>query len=130
MAFLSFDKTHASIALYSLIRKNGSSFQNLLRRCIRKSSYLCTGFIRQDEMRQILMFLTAMLLTKVESPIVGATKLHHIEGAVKSLDVRLTADDIRYLEEPYVPHNLSGVMAVNKPAMSEEPVWVTAAKNK
>jgi hypothetical protein len=56
--------------------------------------------------------------------------LHHIEGAVKSLDVRLTADDIRYLEEPYVPHNLSGVMAVNKPAMSEEPVWVTAAKNK
>jgi hypothetical protein len=34
------------------------------------------------------------------------------------------------LEEPYVPHNLSGVMAVNKPAMSEEPVWVTAAKNK
>ena len=72
----------------------------------------------------------AWLLTKVESPIVGATKLHHIEGAVKSLNVRLTADDIRYLEEPYVPHNLSGVMAVNKPAMSEEPVWVKAAKNK
>ena len=56
--------------------------------------------------------------------------MHHIEGAVKSLDVHLTADDICYLEEPYVPHNLSGVMAVNKPAMSEEPVWVTAAKNK
>ena len=33
-------------------------------------------------------------------------------------------------EEPYVPHNLSGVMAVNKPVMSEEPVWVKAAKNK
>ena len=61
---------------------------------------------------------------------VGATKLHHIEGAVKSLDVRLTADDIRYLEEPYVPHNLSGVMAVNKPVMSEEPVWVAASRNK
>ena len=79
------------------------------------------------EMTQISL---AWLLTKVESPIVGATKLHHIEEAVKSLDVRLTADDIRYLEEPYVPHNLSGVMAVNKPAMSEEPVWVTAARNK
>ena len=50
--------------------------------------------------------------------------------AVKSLDVRLTADDIRYLEEPYVPHNLSGVMAVNKPVMSEEPVWVAASRNK
>ena len=79
------------------------------------------------EMTQISL---AWLLTKVESPIVGATKLHHIEDAVKSLDVRLTADDIRYLEESYVPHNLSGVMAVNKPAMSEEPVWVKAAKNK
>ena len=62
------------------------------------------------EMTQISL---AWLLTKVESPIVGATKLHHIEGAVKSLDVRLTTEDIRYLEEQYVPHNLSGVMAVN-----------------
>jgi len=79
------------------------------------------------EMTQIAL---AWLLTKVESPIVGATKLHHIEGAVKSLDVHLTADDIRYLEEPYVPHNLSGVMAVNKPTMSEEPVWGSASRNK
>ena len=79
------------------------------------------------EMTQIAL---AWLLTKVESPIVGATKLHHIVGAVKSLDVHLTADDIRYLEEPYVPHNLSGVMAVNKPVMDEEPVWVAASKNK
>lgn len=62
------------------------------------------------EMTQISL---AWLLTKVESPIVGATKLHHIEEAMKSLDVRLTTEDIRYLEEPYVPHNLSGVMAVN-----------------
>ena len=72
----------------------------------------------------------AWLLQKVESPIVGATKLHHIEGAVKSLDLHLTAEDIAYLEEPYVPHNLSGVMAVNKPIMSEDPVWVTARRNK
>ena len=81
----------------------------------------------EEEIQQISL---AWLLTKVESPIVGATKLHHIEGAVKSLDVSLTADDICYLEEPYVPHNLSGVMAVNKPVMSEEPVWVAASKNK
>jgi aryl-alcohol dehydrogenase-like predicted oxidoreductase len=79
------------------------------------------------EMTQISL---AWLLTKVESPIVGATKLHHIEGAVRALDIQLTADDIRYLEEPYVPHNLSGVMAVNKPVMTTAPVWVSAAKNK
>ncbi len=33
-------------------------------------------------------------------------------------------------EEPYVPHNLSGVMAVNKPVMNEEPVRVAASRNK
>ncbi len=79
------------------------------------------------EMTQISL---AWLLTKVEAPIVGATKLHHIEGAVKSLDVHLTPEDIRYLEEPYVPHRLSGVMAVNKPVMNQEPVWVSASRNK
>ena len=79
------------------------------------------------EMTQISL---AWLLTKVESPIVGATKLHHIEGAVKSLDLHLTTNDIRYLEELYIPHHLSGVMAVNKPVMNEEPVWVKASKNK
>ena len=42
----------------------------------------------------------------------------------------LTADDIGYQEEPYAPHNLSGVMAVNKPIMDAEPLWVAAAKNK
>lgn len=52
------------------------------------------------------------------------------DTAVKSLDVHLTADDIHYLEEPYMPHNLSGVMAVNKPVMSEKPVWETASNNK
>lgn len=72
------------------------------------------------EMTQISL---AWLLTKVESPIVGATKLHHIEGAVKALDVHLTDEDILYLEEPYTPHSLSGVMAVNKPKMEEKPVW-------
>ncbi len=79
------------------------------------------------EMTQIAL---AWLLGKVESPIVGATKLHHIEGAVKALNVHLTTDDVHYLEEAYVPHNLSGVMAVNKPVMSQAPVWVTAANNR
>lgn len=82
---------------------------------------------RGVEMTQIAL---AWLLTKVDVPIVGATKLHHIEGAVKSLEVELTTEEIKYLEEPYVPHNLSGVMAVNKPLMEKKPVWVTAASNR
>ncbi len=68
----------------------------------------------------------AWLLTKVTAPVVGATKLHHIEGAVKALDLSLTPEEILYLEEPYVPHPLAGVMAQNKPAAAKEKhVWST-----
>ena len=56
----------------------------------------------------------AWLLTKVTSPVVGATKLHHIEGAAKALELELSEEEIKYLEEPYVPHMLAGVMAQNK----------------
>lgn len=66
----------------------------------------------------------AWLLTKVTSPVVGATKFHHIEDAVKAVDLELTKDEIVYLEEPYVPHALAGVMAQNKPANAKEKhVW-------
>ena len=68
----------------------------------------------------------AWLLTKVTAPVVGATKLHHIEGAAKAVDMNLTAEEITYLEEPYVPHSLAGVMAQNKPAAAKEKhVWST-----
>ncbi|MBR3671030.1 MAG: aldo/keto reductase [Spirochaetia bacterium] len=56
----------------------------------------------------------AWLLTKVTSPVVGATKLNHVDGAVKAVDLKLTEEETAYLEEPYVPHPLAGVMAQNK----------------
>ncbi len=62
----------------------------------------------------------AWLLTKAASPVVGATKPHHIEGAVKAVDLELTGDDIAYLEEPYQPHPLAGVMAQNKRVSENE----------
>ena len=68
----------------------------------------------------------AWLLAKVTSPVVGATKLHHIEGAAKAVELVLSMEEIRYLEEPYVPHPLAGVMAQNKPASAKEKhVWST-----
>ena len=71
----------------------------------------------------------AWLLTKVTAPVVGATKLHHIEGAAKAVDIKLTDEEIRYLEEPYVPHALAGVMAQNKPAnANEKHVWGTGSQ--
>ncbi len=53
-------------------------------------------------MAQVAM---AWLLSKrdVTSPIVGATKIHHLTDAIASLDVTLTADEISALEEPYTP---------------------------
>ena len=57
----------------------------------------------------------AWLITKVTAPIVGATKLHHIEHAAKATELMLSDEEIAYLEEYYVPHNLVGVMAQNTP---------------
>ena len=61
----------------------------------------------------------AWLLAKVTAPVVGATKLHHIEGAVKAVDLELAPEEFLYLEEPYVPHPLAGVMAQNRPAAAK-----------
>ena len=44
----------------------------------------------------------------VTAPIVGATKLSHLEDAVAALSVRLDAAEIATLEEPYVPHLAAG----------------------
>jgi len=52
----------------------------------------------------------AWLLQKepVTAPIVGATKIAHLEDAVGALSVTLTPDEVAYLEEPYVPHPVVG----------------------
>jgi 1-deoxyxylulose-5-phosphate synthase len=52
----------------------------------------------------------AWLLQKepVTAPIIGATKISHLEGAVGSLSVKLTPEEIAFLEEPYVPHPIIG----------------------
>jgi len=68
----------------------------------------------------------AWLLTKVTAPVVGATKFHHIEGAAKAVELTLTMQDLAYLEEPYVPHALVGVMAQNTASSAKENhVWST-----
>jgi aryl-alcohol dehydrogenase-like predicted oxidoreductase len=52
----------------------------------------------------------AWLLLKepVTSPIIGATKMSHLEDAVGALSVKLTAEEIAFLEEPYIPHPIVG----------------------
>jgi 1-deoxyxylulose-5-phosphate synthase len=53
----------------------------------------------------------AWLLHKpgVTAPIVGATKLEHVEDALAAESLSLSEDEVRRLEEPYVPHPTSGI---------------------
>lgn len=53
-------------------------------------------------------------MTKGTVPIVGATKLSHVEGAAQAVGVKLSDEETAYLEEPYVPHKLVGVMSFNR----------------
>ena len=52
----------------------------------------------------------AWLLSKpvVTSPIVGVTKMQHLEDAIAAVDLKLTAEEIASLEEPYTPHPVVG----------------------
>jgi aryl-alcohol dehydrogenase (NADP+) len=45
----------------------------------------------------------------ITSPIVGATKIQHIEDAVAALEVALSADDVTALEELYQPKQVAGL---------------------
>ena len=52
----------------------------------------------------------AWLLSKpvITAPIVGATKLHHLDDAIAAINVKLSTEEIAALEEPYVPHAVVG----------------------
>lgn len=65
---------------------------------------------RQVSMTEISL---AWLLAKATAPVVGMTKPHHVQGAVNAVELTLSEEELAYLEEPYVPHKLVGVMAEN-----------------
>jgi aryl-alcohol dehydrogenase-like predicted oxidoreductase len=44
----------------------------------------------------------------VTAPIVGASKLEHLEQALAAKELQLGEDEVARLEEPYVPHAISG----------------------
>lgn len=53
----------------------------------------------------------AWILSKpgITAPIIGASKPGHLEDAVKALEVKLTSDEVRQLEELYLPHPVLGI---------------------
>lgn len=62
----------------------------------------------------------AWLKQRVTAPIAGATKPHHLDAIKQAADLTLTPEENRYLEEPYRPHPLEGVVADNS---SRENNW-------
>lgn len=44
----------------------------------------------------------------VTAPIIGASKMHHLDQAVEALDVQLSEEQVKRLEEPYKPHRILG----------------------
>lgn len=51
----------------------------------------------------------------VASPIIGATKASHFDDAAGAFSVKLTGEDIEFLEEPYIPHRIVGAINANPP---------------
>jgi len=54
----------------------------------------------------------AWLLSRpmLAAPVIGATKVKHVEDAVRAVEIKLTAQDTAFLEEPYVPHAVVGAL--------------------
>ena len=73
--------------------------------------------IAKEKAVTVSQIALAWLLHKgVCAPIIGATKVEHLEDAVGSLDVKLSPDDMKRLEEPYKPHRIIGPLPVPEPA--------------
>lgn len=59
--------------------------------------------------------------TTVAAPIVGATKLAHLEAAIAAVDLTLSDDEIARLEAPYVPHPVRGLAPPRGVALGNTP---------
>lgn len=53
----------------------------------------------------------------ITAPIVGATKEHYLDDAVDAMDITLTPDEVRYLDEPYTAHEIVGALDENPAGM-------------
>lgn len=122
---------YSALAAGRLARNQGETSKRLAEDSYARSKYDVTAeqdavIIRRveelAEKRGVSMaeISLAWLLTKVTSPVAGATKIQHIETAVKATELRLSEEETAYLEEPYVPHRLVGVMAQNTKAAAKE----------
>ena len=124
---------YSALASGRLSRKPGETSRRLELDSYAKGKYDATA----DQDEQIILRVAelaekhgvtmtevslAWLLTKVTAPVVGATKPHHVDGAAGAAELELTPEEIAYLEEPYRPHALVGMMAM-PPRIEKKNVW-------
>jgi 1-deoxyxylulose-5-phosphate synthase len=64
--------------------------------------------VKRDLPRARIALAWMLQKSFVTAPIVGASKPNHLDDAVASLGVKLTPEEIYFLEEPYVPHAVTG----------------------
>jgi aryl-alcohol dehydrogenase (NADP+) len=62
----------------------------------------------EKDVKPAQIALSWILHKGVTSPILGATKVEHVEEAIESLDIKLDSDDMKYLEEHYQPREILG----------------------
>ncbi len=70
--------------------------------------------IAQNHNTSMATIALAWLKTKVTTPIVGATKAHHLDALEEAIKINLSKDEVHALEAPYKAHDLEGVMADNR----------------
>jgi len=63
---------------------------------------------RRGAPRAQIALAWVMAKESVTAPIIGATKPNHLDDAIGALHVKLTPEEIKALEEPYVPHAIAG----------------------
>jgi aryl-alcohol dehydrogenase-like predicted oxidoreductase len=87
----------------------GKSMYNGTEEADRKVIDKLTELSARRSLPQATVALAWMLAKPyVDSPIVGATKPHHLEDAVRALEVNLSPEEIAELEAAYVPHPVLG----------------------
>lgn len=115
---------YSGLASGRLAKRAGELTKRMKEDEFAKSKYADTENIDRDIINRVIEIADkrnvsmteislAWLLTKTTSPILGVTKLEHIETAVKAVDFKLNDEEIKYLEELYVPHKLVGVISKN-----------------
>lgn len=116
---------YSALAAGRLARKVGESSNRLEKDAFAKGKYDASAEMDNQIIERVYelslkknVSMTAIslawLMTKVASPVVGATKPHHLAGIVEAMSVTFTEEEFQYLEELYQPHKLVGVMANQK----------------